>query len=293
MANAAIVVLGNFDGVHLGHRALLRTAAEEKARLGLPVTVWSFENLPGECLTPPSLRSRLLLESGADTVVFDDFERVRAFSPRRFFEEIVLGTLGARAVVCGFNYSFGFRGEGSAATMEALCREAGILCHIVPEVKADGETVSSSRIRKCLKEGRVEDAAALLSRPFLFVAPVEQGRHFGRQNGIPTLNQAVTPDLCLPQRGVYASYCVIDGVKYPSVTNVGVCPTVTEGQSLTVETHILGFEGSLYEETVTVGFLAYLRDEKTFPSVEALYAEIAHNIEDAKQIFAKTVGEAP
>ncbi len=285
MVSPSIVVFGNFDGVHLGHKALLREAAKQRDSLGLPVTVWSFEVLPGECLTPTALRKELLLSEGADAVVFDRFARVREYSPHRFFEEIVLGTLDARAVICGFNYSFGYGGKGNAETMAALCREADIACHIVPEVTADGETVSSTRIRALLKEGRVEEAARLLGRPPLFTAPVEGGRHFGRQNGVPTLNQSVPQNLCLPKNGVYATFCLLDGKAFPAVTNVGVCPTVTDGSRLTVETHILHFDGSLYDQTVTIGFLAFLRNEKAFPSSDALYDEIRRNVKEAEKVF--------
>ncbi len=287
MSEPSILVLGNFDGVHRGHRALLSEAKSLKKRLSLPITVWSFERLPGKCLTPTPLRHKLLMESGADTVVFDDFDRVRDFSPRRFFEEIVLGALNARAVVCGFNYSFGCGGKGNAETMAFFCREAGIDCLVVPEVRIDGETVSSTRIRSLLREGNVEAAANLMCQPFFLSSPVQEGRHYGRTQGVPTVNQAVPRDVCLPKPGVYATFCIVKGEIFPSVTNIGFCPTVTDGSRLTVETHILDFDGDFTEKTLTVGFLAFLREEIAFSSPDELYAEVGRNMEQAKRIFSE------
>ena len=283
----SIVVLGNFDGVHIGHRALLKEAKRQKDALSLPITVWSFRALPGDCLTSPDQRRALLLACSADRVVFDEFLRVKHLSPEAFFHQIVRETLHAEAVICGFNYSFGHRGVGNAETLSALCREVGIPCLVVPEVSYEGETVSSTRIRALLREGKPEAAAALLGRPYLLSATVEEGRRFGRQKGVPTLNQAIPENLCLPKAGVYATFCRVGEITYPSVTNVGCCPTVTDGSRFTVETHLLDFEGDLYQKTVSVGFLSYLREEAAFPSADALYAEIQQNIEQARSIFGE------
>ncbi len=280
-----VVALGNFDGVHRGHRALLAEARRQGEAMGLPVSVWSFERLPHECLTPPALRASLLLSCGADEVIYDDFFRVKTLSPEGFFRHVLLGALNAKACVCGFNYSFGHKGVGKADTLRRLCAEAGLPCIVVPEVSSEGVTVSSTRIRGLLQEGAVTEAAALLGYPPLLAGKVEGGRHFGREMGIPTVNQSLDPPVCLPKRGVYATFCRVGEAVYPSVTNIGCCPTVTEGVKTTVETHLLDFEGELYEETVTVGLLRYLREEKTFPSVEALRLEIERNAEQARAVF--------
>ena len=280
-----VVALGNFDGVHLGHQALLAEAKRLGETLRLPLSVWSFEALPGESLTAPDQRASYLRAHGADEVIYDAFDRVREFSPERFFREVLMGTLNAKACVCGFNYSFGQYGAGRAETLEALCREAGILCSVVPEVTLKGETVSSTRIRSLLKVGQVEKASALLGHPYVLAGTVEGGRQFGRAMGFPTLNLRAKEGLCLPARGVYATFCRIDGRAYPAVTNVGCCPTVTDGGKTVIETHVLDFAGELYGEAIEVGFLRWLREERKFSSVEALKEEIERNCQEAKGIF--------
>ena len=289
-AGGRIVVLGNFDGVHRGHQALLAAAASIKKALSLPVTVWSFDALPGACLTTPAHRRDTLYAYGADEVIYDRFERVRTFSPERFFREILVESLQAKVCVCGFNYSFGQNGAGNAETLAALCREAGLLCHVVPAVAANGEAVSSTRIRTLLREGRVAEAGDLLGHPYELAGTVENGRHFGRTMGLPTVNQRFGEGLCLPMRGVYATYCRIGREVYPSVTNIGCCPTVTDGKKTVMETHIIDFQGELYGQEVAVGFLQWLREERRFPSVEALQEEIAENGRRAREIFSHSLG---
>ncbi|MBQ4064665.1 MAG: riboflavin biosynthesis protein RibF [Clostridia bacterium] len=287
-AAGRIVALGNFDGVHRGHRALMAEARRQGDAMGLPVCVWSFEALPDPCLTPPALRASLLASCGADEVVYDDFFRVRTLSPEAFFRDVLLGSLGAKACVCGFNYTFGHKGAGNADTLVRLCKEAGIPCFVVPAVSFDGIAVSSTRIRALLKEGAVEEASALLGYPPLLQGKVEGGRKFGREMGIPTINQRFDETVCLPKRGVYATFCRVEGRIFPSVTNVGCCPTVTDGRDTVVETHLLDFDGALYGKTVTVGLLRYLREEKTFPSVETLREAILRDANTARAIFGQS-----
>lgn len=284
-AGGRVVALGNFDGVHLGHQALLAEAKKLGEALSLPVAVWSFASLPGDHLTTPEGRAAYLRSYGADEVIYDAFRRVRDFTPERFFRKVLIEALNAKACVCGFNYSFGQCGVGHAATLEALCREAGILCRVVSEVALDGEAVSSTRIRALLREGQVEGAVRLLGHPYVLTGLVESGRHFGRTMGLPTLNQRFGEAICLPARGVYATFCRVNGAIYPSVTNVGCCPTVTDGHETVVETHVLDFHGELYGEEVEVGFLRWLREERKFSSVEALKEEIEGNCREAKGIF--------
>ncbi len=281
-----VVALGNFDGVHRGHRAILTAARKEAEANSLPVTVWSFATLPKAAITPPSLREEILLRAGADQVVYDTFDRVRDMAPEIFVREVLASALGATVCVCGFNYSFGKGGKGDAALLKTLCRGFGITCRVVPAVTVEGQAVSSSRIRQLLGEGRMEEVASLLGWPYRYVAPVESGRGFGRTMGLPTLNQRVEEGVCLPRRGVYATACRVGDRVFPAVTNLGVCPTLTAGDRLAIETHLLDFDGSLYGETVEVSFLRFLREERTFPSVEALKAEIERNRREALRLFA-------
>ena len=282
-----VVALGNFDGVHTGHRTLLDEARRIGDEIGLPVSVWSFHDLPGPFLTPPDVRASLLKRAGADEVIYESFSRVKDLSPRRFVGEVLRDGLSAAVCVCGFNYTFGQNAAGDAGTLRALCAEVGIGCRIVPGFYRDGAAVSSSRIRALLRDGRTEEAAALLGRPYELTGPVENGRHIGRTLSAPTVNQRLPEGQCLPGNGVYATRCEIGGIRFPSVTNVGLAPTVRNDGRVTVETHILRFEGDLYGKTVTVGFGPRLRDEKRFPSEEALREAIARDAERAEAIFAE------
>jgi len=282
---SSIVVLGNFDGVHRGHRALLARAKARQAETGLPIVVWSFERLPGVSLMTPAQRRETLLACGADAVIYDDFERVKNMTPAAFVQDILFDRLQAAYCVCGYNYSYGCGGVGTAADLAAACQAAGRRCEVVDAVTEDGEPISSTRIRACLREGAVEKAAALLAGPFEFPCRVEGGHGFGRTMALPTLNQTPDPRRCLPKTGVYATYTVVDGQRYPSVTNIGCRPTVRDDGQTVVETHILSFSDTLYGREVTVGFLSFLREETKFPDTEALRRAILSDRERAAAIF--------
>lgn len=281
-----IVVLGNFDGVHRGHRALLRKAASLAAEDGASVLVWTFDSLPTPAITETALRRELLLAYGADDVLFDAFKNVKDLSPRQFVEQILRDKLGAEAAVCGYNYSFGRHGSGDAALLSALCAEYGIACHTVDRVTLDGEEISSTRIRELLAAGELDRATALLGHPYLFRGEVVPGQALGRTIGIPTVNFTVDRTVCLPKRGVYASFCYLpDGRIVPAVTNVGYRPTVSEDEITVIETHLLDFSGDLYGVSLPVGLLSYLREEKKFPSLDALREAISFDSHRAREVF--------
>ena len=294
--NKPIVLLGNFDGVHLGHRALVKKARELADENGELCTVWSFGVLPklnhGDGfadITLPALRSAWLRTYGADEVIFDSFERVRNFSPREFFEKVILGELDASGCVCGFNYRFGRGGAGDCSDLAALCREYGLRVNVVDEVKVtlgdNDMTVSSTKIRELLEVGNVKDAGILLGHSHVTGGEVVGGKKLGRTAGFPTANQRIDKNQIKLPTGVYATYCRMDGGYYPSVTNIGRCPTVTENGDIVSETHIIGYSGDLYGKDLRVGYLDRIRGEKKFGSADELFAEIRRNSETAERIF--------
>lgn len=285
-----ITVLGYFDGVHLGHRSLLAAAEKLRKEYGGRIAVWTFDALPGkDILTPSSLRAGWLLQYGADLVIFDSFERVKNMNPGRFTAEVLRENLGSLACVCGYNYHFGSGGAADAAELERLCRENGILCITAGEIKgyAEGKsvTVCSTLIRRLVSEGKLADAYSLLGHHFAACGEVVHGRQFGRTAGMPTINQLPPHNGIMPPDGVYATYCMIEGGYYPSVTNIGCRPTFFGNGEKISETHIIGYSGNLYGKNIPVGYIRRIRGEKKFDSAEELVREVERNIITAKKCF--------
>ena len=283
-----VILLGNFDGVHRGHAALVHEARRIAGTDG-QVIAYTFRELTGRAprLTDGVQREQLLLLAGADRVTEDSFERVRGFSPERFVSEVLCGMLHGDACVCGFNYRFGCGGSGDAALLRRLAEEAHMTCHVVAPVTEDGNPVSSTRVRGVLEDGNPEEALRLLGHPFSYRLPVLHGKKLGRTIGIPTVNQRIPDGFVRLKNGVYASFCRIGDVWYPAVTNVGFRPTVNrDGADITCETHIIGFSGDLYGTETEIYFLSYLREERKFPSLSALREAIGHNAAQAEALFS-------
>ena len=280
-----VIALGFFDGVHLGHGALLRRAAEEAKKRGCESAVFTFDRPPKEVITgipcplinSPEDRAELVRRLyGIDEMImvpFDDEMRTTPWD--RFVTDILVGRYGAVHLVAGHDHHFGHRNQGSPELLKEKCAELGLGCDIIPAVTLDGVTVSSTHIRKLLEEGDVETARAFLGHPHVLTQTVGHGRQLGRTIGIPTANLVAPPHVLLPKRGVYAAKITLpDGRAFGGVTNVGVRPTVNNGQDVTVEPWILDFDGDLYGQAIRVEFYRRLRDERKFESLEALKAQI-------------------
>lgn len=287
-----IAVLGNFDGVHIGHQSLLRHAAAlcetypEAQR-----AIWTFDPHP-ILLTDPHARFLSNIEDrlaifasfGIEIAILEQYASVHTFSPERFVREILRDVLHCCAVVCGCNFHFGQGGCGDASLLAALTAQEGIACKIGPLVEADGIPVSSTRIRNMLLRGETEDAARLLGRPYTLSGKVVYGRQIGRTIGFPTINQTLPPHLLVPADGVYATVVTLeDGRMFRGVTNIGNQPTFDSTQSC-METHLIGFEGNLYGSTVRLSFWKKLRDIRRFPSSEALHNAIRADIDAANRL---------
>lgn len=280
-----VIALGFFDGVHLGHGALLRRAAEEARKRGCESAVFTFDRPPKEVITgipcplinSPEDRAALVKRLyGIDEMIlvpFDDEMRTTPWD--RFVTDILVGRCGAVHLVAGHDHHFGHKNQGSPELLKEKCAELGLGCDIIPAVTIGGVTVSSTHIRKLLEEGDVETARAFLGHPHVLTQTVGHGRQLGRTIGIPTANLAAPPHVLLPRRGVYAAKITLpDGRAFGGVTNVGVRPTVNNGQDVTVEPWILDFDGDLYGQAIRVEFYRRLRDERKFESLEALKAQI-------------------
>lgn len=285
-------VLGFFDGVHRGHRALIN-AAREMAGDGY-VGIWTFRTLPKakELLTTPDEREALLRQAGADTVHFADFETVHAMDGEAFFRDELCAKLRPAGLVCGFNFRFGYRGGAGADDLARWGREAGIPVRVLPAMESDECVISSTWIRQLVAEGDVERAAQLLTQPYTIRGVVEHGKHLGHTLGFPTVNLRLTPGKVAPKSGIYAARVRFpDGDtmrELPGVCNIGSRPTVNNDTGdVTVETYIIGCSADLYGARIAVSLYRYLRGEIRFPSLDALSRQIGHDAEETARYFAR------
>ncbi len=289
-ARPSVVALGIFDGVHLGHRAILGTALTRARASGLEAVACTFDPHPLEVLQPEraprpitSLDERLTLigDSGIDAVVVLAFTReFAAIEPEAFVKDVLLERFRAREIVVGYNHRFGRGARGDARLLAALAERSGFRSHVVPPKTVDGAVVSSSEIRAALGRGDVTTAARDLGRPYAIEGRVTSGAGRGRTLGFPTAN--IASDLAvLVARGVYWGRVHVEGCAHAAVVNVGVRPTFGE-TTLAVEAHLLDFAGDIYGQTVRLEFLDRLRDEMRFPSVEELKAQVVRDIAAAR-----------
>ena len=286
-----ILCLGNFDGVHFAHRTLFKEAKKlQKEKLPhAKCGVFCFERPSGDFLSPDppkhlsTLKQKLkhFANEGMDFVFLADFEPLKGLSPESFVNDILIAQCGCVGAVCGYNYHFGKFGVGTYEHLQKLLAPHPVIT--VPPVYMNGDTVSSTRIRTLLKEGKVKEANALLTTPFSITSPVEHGKELGHKMGFPTFNQTFPKEMQLPSNGVYLTRCVIDGTPYYGVTNCGIRPTVDVDASPNIETHLLNFAGDLYQKELTVEFLDYIRPERKFASIGALQKQIQLDIKTAQE----------
>lgn len=290
MTEKKILALGFFDGVHLGHQALLKACREQADSHGLLAGAVTFDSHPGAVLggkapkliNTPADRQMLLKQYGMDRVITLPFDRELMATPWRDFLARLIEEHHAAGFVCGDDFRFGAGGQGNANLLKQVCEEMGIPCVIVPQQRVDGVRVSSTHIRVLLEQGRMEEAVRFLGHPHILTGTVVHGRQLGRTIGIPTANLEIPEGVAVPKFGVYA--CKVG--EYMAVTNVGNRPTVG-GHHTTVEPWILDFDGDLYGKTVTVEFYSFLRPERNFPSLEALRREIEKNGGQTRDFFRK------
>ena len=297
-ARPAVVTIGNFDGVHRGHQALVKAARDRAALRHEVCLALTFDphpaavlnpQRPPRCLMTVSQKAELLCALGIDVLAVLPFTHALAsLTPGDFAAVILSGALGARAVVVGEGFRFGKSRAGDVAKLQGLGRDLGFDVVAVPAVLQDGGRVSSTRVRESLLAGDVTAAAALLGRPYFVEGKVVRGDGRGRTLGIPTANRAVENEI-LPKEGVYAAEVALSAgeLPRPAVVNLGRRPTFGGGGPTTTEAHLLDFNDDLYDQRLRVSFVARLRDERAFSGPEALRAQIQEDVRAARRVLAQ------
>lgn len=285
----AVVALGMFDGVHLGHRALIEQTVAEANRLGAKPVVFTFSNHPMEVLgggvrllSSIPERDDLLRALGAEEVYSVAFTRELAALSAEQFIDLLLERWDVRALVVGYNYTCGVRGSGTPETLAEIGKTRGFSVLVVPPVLLEGASVSSTRVREALEQGDVELARRMLKRRYTLAGTVIENRRIGRRIGFPTANIAPEENRVIPKDGVYATIACVNGADYRAVTNIGTNPTV-HGDHLTIETHMIDFDQDIYGERLTVAFRRYLRGELMFSNLEELKDQIRRDISQAAE----------
>ena len=291
MKNKKVYALGFFDGVHLGHQALLAACRELADSQGCKAGAVTFVSHPDALVhgAAPKLlgtvesRCQLLRHYGMESILQLPFDEALKTMPWQSFLKMLVEK-GAAGFVCGTDFRFGYRGEGNAKLLQQACEEQDIPCIVVAEQTVDGVRVSSTHIRRLIDSGDMEAATRFLGHPHVLTGTVVQGKQLGRTIGIPTANLLLPEGVVCPAFGVYACKAVVDDREYLAVTNVGVRPTVN-GEGITVEPWLLDFDGDLYGKTLVLHFYSFLRPEMRFASLDALAAEIRKNAEQTRQLL--------
>lgn len=285
------VALGNFDGVHKGHRELILRAVETAKKHGIKSSVFTFSNhpknlIPGQKKVKNIIyqeeKAALIEELGVDYLFNIEFtEDILTMDPEDFVEKLLVEKCKAAETFCGFNYHFGYKAAGDVKLLRKCGKKFGFAVNEIKPVIIDGELVSSTMIRGLIKSGEVDECYKYLGRNYDIGGEVVVGNKLGKSLGFPTSNIMIDESMVTPPNGVYITYCIYNGVRYPSVTNVGVKPTVGVFKK-NMETHIFNFNKELYGKHIKVEFLKMTRDEVKFGSIEELSRQIGRDCEEAK-----------
>lgn len=290
-----VMALGFFDGIHVGHAALLNKTKELADKLDASPSVLTFDIHPDNLVfnkvvplinSASDRESIISREFGIENVVFIHFNRKVMQMDWKVFIDEIIGELDICGIVVGYDFCFGYKGLGTADKLKYYCAERKIACEIIPAVTVDGVIVSSTLIRELIQNGDIEKANEYLGHAHTLADTVRSGYHLGTKLGTPTINMKFPEGVLVPKYGVYAAKVFLeDGSEHVSVTNIGVRPTVSDENSVSVESYILNFNGNLYDRHVRVEFYKYLRPEKKFSSPEELAQQICRDAEETKEYF--------
>lgn len=277
------VIIGKFDGIHLGHKRLLDCFSKTEDSLPKAMITFDFSVATDasfereQVLFTREERLYLAEEFGMDYVVFLPFtDAIRCMSPEAFIEELLIRGCHAKAVYVGEDFRFGCKRAGDAAYMKRICEMHAVQCEIAPVYEIEHSKVSSTRLRDCLMAGEFASLRAMLGYPYFIQGTVVHGKEIGRTMGFPTMNLQVPADKLLPAKGVYSSVCIVDGQAYLGITNIGDNPTVRDGlpHALTVETYALDYAGDAYGKKSTVFLMEAMRPQRTFANLAELTAQL-------------------
>ena len=285
LSNRTSVSLGIFDGVHIGHRAILK-AAEDERKGGLETAVFTF--LCGTVTTksdtgliyPDEIKRQILNDLGVDYLFSPEFSMLKDLSAEEFFYKILIKKMGARVVCCGEDFRFGKEASAGVKELKSLCKDSKVKLNVISPVMYKGQAVSSTRIKRALITGDLKSANKMLSCDFGYCEKVVHGRELGRTLDFPTINQQIPSGTVIPKFGVYLTEVFLDGKKYRGVSNIGVKPTVGTKKPL-IETHILNFCGNLYGKQIRVNLKKFMREEVKFDSISQLKIQVCKDIENA------------
>lgn len=296
--NDTVIALGFFDGVHRGHGALLQRAVQRAKEYNAAPAVFTFDRPPKEVVTgkpvflinsPEDRRDICRRLYGIEQIIMAPFDHEMMTMPwQDFISRLLVGRYGAVHLVAGHDYHFGYKNQGTPELLQAECARLGLGCDIIPKVEVDGITVSSTYIRTLVEAGDLARAAEFLGHPHTLSQEVRHGKRIGRTIGIPTVNLAVPAHVLVPSRGVYITRVYLpDGTSCAGITNVGVRPTVSTEDTVSVETFLLDYDGDLYGQRIRLEFFKFLRQEEKFESLEALRQQIQRDITAARAYFSE------
>ncbi len=286
------IALGNFDGVHNGHRALIEHCIKHSKANNLKSCIYTFDEhtthfLGNEkkLITTTDERIEIFRTLGCDKVLLDDFMSIKEMTPEEFCNNVIISRLNAKAVICGENYKFGKGGKGDIALLTELLSQKDIKIIVQPSVIFNGGILSSTLVREYITDGKMELTSKLLSRPYSITAEIIHGKKLGRRLGFPTLNMSVPSCKVMPAYGVYASITLLDGKLRIGITNIGKRPTVDPDSSseVTCETHLIDYSGDDYGKTATVFLLKFLRKETRFNDICELKEGISADCDNARR----------
>ncbi|SCJ75229.1 Riboflavin biosynthesis protein ribF [uncultured Eubacterium sp.] len=295
----AAVALGNFDGVHLGHQELIRQMVKTAREKNLKAAVFTFSNHPKDLL-PKEKKVKNILSKKEKAQIIESLDvdylfnieftkAIMTMEPVDFIKKLLLDKFNMKAAFCGFNYHFGYKAQGNPDVLRNVGLEKGFDVTEMSAYKIKGNVVSSSLIRTLIASGQVEKCMTYMGRHYSIGGEVVVGNRLGRKLGFPTSNLVIDLSMVTPPNGVYVTYCTYNGVRYPSVTNVGIKPTVGH-YNKNVETHIFNFDKELYGKHIEVEFLEKTRDEVKFDSVQDLSEQIVRDCREAKAFHDKIGG---
>lgn len=296
MTKQKVMALGFFDGIHVGHAALINKIKQRAEETGAEPAVLTFDVHPDNLVfkkTVPLINSAKDRENilsrcfGIDDVVVIHFnQRVMHMDWQDFIDELI-DEMNLRWIVVGHDFCFGYKGLGTAEKLKAYCAERGVGCDIIPAVCRDGVVVSSTLIRQLIETGEMEKANEYLGHPHTLTDVIRTGYHLGTKMGTPTINMSFPQGVIIPRHGVYAAMAYIDGQEYMSVTNVGIRPTVSDSGNVNVESFLLDFCGNLYGHCARIDFYKFLRPERKFDDVNELAAQIKSDAQTTREYFER------